>query len=173
MTSPADSNRRQRWWTANHNVPMRSGILALQRGEDVNNVAYSPGTSPRLPTDSGHERPLCGAFGFIRKSERAAPNARSTPAALLRDVSLPLGVLPNDGPARLLAARLRRSTYQALTPFGPDTTGRAKLSRDTPRYCSAYHSPKDASARPRWETAFFSSGLISAKVAPSCSKMGS
>ena len=37
MTSPADSNRKQRWWTANRNIPMRSGILALQRGEDVNN----------------------------------------------------------------------------------------------------------------------------------------
>ncbi|MFT4922127.1 MAG: hypothetical protein ACI8XM_001340, partial [Haloarculaceae archaeon] len=35
MTSPADSNRNERWWTANRNIPT-SGYLRIQAEEDVN-----------------------------------------------------------------------------------------------------------------------------------------
>ena len=40
MTSPEDSNLGQRWWTANHNIPIQRcgavGFLRLQAEEDVN-----------------------------------------------------------------------------------------------------------------------------------------
>ena len=35
MTSLADSNRNERWWTANRNIPTL-GFLRLQAEEDVN-----------------------------------------------------------------------------------------------------------------------------------------
>jgi hypothetical protein len=45
MTSPADSNRNERWWTANSKIPTQRrgavGFLRLKAEEDVNNSGES------------------------------------------------------------------------------------------------------------------------------------
>ncbi|SDG13451.1 hypothetical protein [Halorientalis regularis] len=79
MTSPADSNRRQRWWTANPNIPT-SGFLRLQAEEDVNcdDCALSTRDNKTVaadqfrPGDQDHLRTcdICGAVGCRSTSVR-------------------------------------------------------------------------------------------------------
>ncbi len=90
-----------------------------------------------------------------------APVIKAVPPVPTTGTSLPLA----DHSATLSPGqRLTTSAYFRRT---------LRARRRSPRYLSAYHVANFANARPRWEMPFFSSALISANVAPSCSKMGS
>ncbi len=68
---------------------------------------------------------------------------------------------------------VRRSGRRGVSGAGRRVTDLAANTQKRINYCSASQSANFASARPRWEMAFFSSVLISARVLPSCSKIGS